>query len=565
MLAVLSAGWIALSGAAPASAAVQQPVTPDTAFVVSEPGSPFANIDVSEDGASPAEAFDLALSPDETALYASVDDAVVKIDTATQSVVARVVLASSDLRLLMDPSGEMLYAFSGDAFFRIPLADFGQGVETLALPPRFGVSGFPTAQTLAISPDGDRIYLANGYQNSVPPYDEDSFAYVLDSSDGSVLHRFDPGAPSGIPGLDWHGDASSLVLDAERGVLYVLGAVSGDADGETGIVAYDATSYAELWRMPLLYTPDPENDPEEVRGFQSIGVSISRDGSRLYLGSDGSSSGAVYVVELDSIDPVTDLPRGRVVRLPEGLSFTPSIGRFAEFPGGCLLGTHTPYYSGFSKYCIGDGDEIEVAQLHNTDDDGRFVWSSVMTRDGSTVYLVGWADGVKRVMTAPAVQGCTPDAASVEPFSLGVQATRELSVIGSTPMTFALDPASAPLPDGLSLGSDGTISGTAAETGDFAYRVTVENPTGSASFDCRLSVLASSAGGEPGTDEDRVDSDRPSGTGGASDGTGGGSELSATGGGSQAGAAGLAALLVATGAGAWALGAARLRARRRAV
>ena len=129
-------------------------------------------------------------------------------------------------------------------------------------------------------------------------------------------------------------------------------------------------------------------------------------------------------------------------------------------------------------------------------------------------------------------------------------------------MTFALDPASDPLPEGLSLGSDGTISGTAAEAGDFAYRVTVANPTGSASFDCRLSVLPASEGGESGTDRDRLDSDRAPDD--ASSGTGEGSELSVTGGGSQAGVFVLSALLMAAGAGAWALGSARFRARRRA-
>lgn len=102
-------------------------------------------------------------------------------------------------------------------------------------------------------------------------------------------------------------------------------------------------------------------------------------------------------------------------------------------------------------------------------------------------------DAAKAVTGLSISTATLPDATVGQPYSFQVVATG-----GKPPYTFSADPSTA-LPDGLSIASDGTISGTPTTAGSSNVEVDVSDSSGAASVAAELPLTIAAAGAGAGT------------------------------------------------------------------
>lgn len=492
-----AAVWGSAIALALGTAAVGLPAAQAAEFEVSGSGpteQPFA-IPLSEDG-GPLDGYHQVLDPDLDRLYVLTSSAeIVVIDSASHTVMSRAPVDDSARLLVLSPDHGSLYAVGPDAIFAYSTADLTVPSAQFALPVDFTppTDAWSGPRGFVMSADGSRAYSVNWDIASWPPFERDRRIFVFDTSDWSVIDRVgsEYGPDSSCTGPT--SNVSNLGLSPTGDTLYAL-------IGCNELVAIDTSDFSSEWYVQLIAERlDPNltgdwNDPDERSTVSASSINVSPDGRRLYLGTSGSSDGAIMVVDVDGSEPV------KRTYWPDRSSNdwqrdSKSTGYILELPSGALFAVATPYYPGAVLYAPNDDTGFLEGRAYFEDwNQYSHLDAPVVTSDGATIYALGASNGVTVIMTPPAPPGCSAQGTALA-FAEGTRGEAHLRAFGSRPMTFALAADSHPLPVGIALSPDGVLSGTPSEAGNFAYRVTATNPAGSATFDCAIAVAAAQGPG----------------------------------------------------------------------
>ena len=352
-----------------------------------------------------AETRHLEVSADGAQIYAlEVDSAsrlsVVARDPSTGRLGLAAVpgLALSHNEFTSAPDGRHLYLASGQVITRdLATGALSPGPNVPLLPGPAGASG------IAISPDGEHVYVAD-YYGKIFVYDRDPLTGAL---------TFVEAEEDGVGGVDGLYSASALVVSPDGAHVYVVGwtelsLVVFARDSGTG-----ALSFVEVLR-------------EGVGGVTGLdhpdGIAVSPDGAHVFVLSVGPGNVAVFArdagtgtlsfveVQKNGVGGVTgmDSPTELIVSGDGAYVYVAAWSGIAIFARnattGALTFVETEQSSGLTRYfslAFGPGDEVYVG--------GR---SGVMhfARDGGT----GLLTAVQAVVTGgPAGLAVSPDGAHV--------------------------------------------------------------------------------------------------------------------------------------------------------
>ena len=139
-----------------------------------------------------------------------------------------------------------------------------------------------SAEALAVSPDGSRVFVAGYSTGSATSYDYATIGY--DASTGARLWA----ARYNGPGTSYD-SAAALAVSPDGTAVFVTGGSTGSAgDDDYATFAYDSSTGATLWAARY-NGPGKSND-------NATDVEVSPDGSKVFVtgGSFGSTGGYDY-------------------------------------------------------------------------------------------------------------------------------------------------------------------------------------------------------------------------------------------------------------------------------
>ncbi len=321
------------------------------------------------EGISGAE--DLALSPDGKSLYVAgyLDDAVAVFSTAGlcsealcwQQAETACTGAPACLDgvsgLAVSPDGTSVYAVAFNAgtlvgFTREPTDGLLEVQQVLA-DEEEGVEGLAGATAVAVSPDGNQIYVASRIDSAVVMFDRQASG-TLTMPAGPHLYK------DGVGGVDGLAGAGGLALSADGSFLYV----AGEQDDAVAVFSRDPVTGELTWLQQR------RNNIGGVRGLAGVsGVALSADGTYLVTSSRIDAAVALFA---------RDQTTGRLTFLEARFDGEPEIGdRTVDGLHGGSAVSVGPEDDGRSVYVAGSDDNGVAVFVKDTDaPEPPVLWSS---------------------------------------------------------------------------------------------------------------------------------------------------------------------------------------------
>ncbi len=240
---------------------------------------------------------DLAVSPDGSRVYVvgysnADDDALVVIDTATNTVAATIDVESYPVGVVVSPDGKRLYV-SHSSVGMLSVVDTATNTVTGTISLNDGALDVTNGGALAVSPDGTRVYVT-GWQPLSDPYDGHGtyvIAVVDTTSDTVTARIFVPGnevlGPNGV----WYvngGAPLGVAVSPDGSRVYV------GVDGIEGNAGVPLT----VGSLTVIDTASNSVIDTVSIGHPRVRVAaVSPDGSGVYIISEAwrSDAGAVSV------------------------------------------------------------------------------------------------------------------------------------------------------------------------------------------------------------------------------------------------------------------------------
>lgn len=304
--------------------------------------------------------------------------------------------------------------------------------------------------------------------------------------------------PPTTPGTD-----ASLVIkksgdNGDNGSLTVTGTgnsglhiISGTGDASLTIknASVDAkttqtySSYAGVCVQSGASATDSPNISLSVDGGSlTASASEGNDGIQFYVGSSQATNATTSLTVTDNA--IVDARTGGISAY--GVNITPefNIGSTGSTGGIVFDGTEGTVYGNVTlqeNLTIGEGETLTIGDGASLDTNGK----TITVESGGK--LEGTPTGSGTVKIAPTIT-----TESLPDGEVGTAYNQSLTATGDAPITWTV---SGTLPDGLSLNSDGTITGTPTAAGSSTVTVKATNSAGSAEKTFTLNIKAVSVTG----------------------------------------------------------------------
>ncbi len=278
------------------------------------------------------------------------------------------------------------------------------------------------------------------------------------------------------------GDGSLTVTGTASYGLYVKSG-TGDASLTIKNASVDAkttqiySSYAGVCvQSGASATGSPQLSLAVNGGSLTASASEGNDGIQFYVGNSSASATTSLTV---SENAIVDARNGGISA--SGVSGNPNvtIGSTGSTGGIVWNGAEGTVYGDVTlgeSLTIGEGETLTIPQGSTLDTDGNLTNNGTIVNTGGT--LNGEPGGT--VVSTPSITTeSLPEGTAGQPYTATLKAT-------GNNIAWSLD--SGTLPDGLTLSSDGAISGTPTTAGTYAFTVTAANDAGSDSKEYTLTI-----------------------------------------------------------------------------
>ncbi len=212
-------------------------------------------------------------------------------------------------------------------------------------------------------------------------------------------------------------------------------------------------------------------------GSLTTSGSASGEGIEFYVGAYEATSATTSLTVTDHA--IVDARTGGISASGVRVNPNVNIGSTGSTGGIVFDGTEGTVYSDVTldeSLTINQGETLTIPQGATLNTNGNLTNNGTIVNTGGT--LTGDPGGT--IVTAPAITTETLPEGTV-----GESYTATLEATGNN-MTWSLD--SGTLPDGLTLNSDGTITGTPTAAGTSTFTVTATNSAGSVSKEYTLTI-----------------------------------------------------------------------------
>lgn len=190
----------------------------------------------------------IAMVADGTRVYVGSDDAVLAIDTATNTVVGSIPVSGIPTDLVVSPDGDLVYVADSRSY-RIAVIDTRTGMVSYT--PSVGSYGYG----VAISPDGTKLYVAGSYDLGM--------IAVVDTATLNVTH-----------GIVVGGAPHDITVSPDGSTVYVANFAYKDEGG--GVWVFDTATATVTGTL--------------VGGQLPEAVTVSPDGSRILVANRGDGT-----------------------------------------------------------------------------------------------------------------------------------------------------------------------------------------------------------------------------------------------------------------------------------
>lgn len=379
------------------------------------------------------------------------------------------------------------------------------------------VAGF--AGSVAISPDGARIYVATNDDNN-------DRILVLDASDGSAITSYS--------GPSWSSYAFGIALSADGSRLY---AVSENTDQ---LFVFDTTTGATVETIATgdiprdvkvgsdgrLYVAHQGNGGElqvftasplalvdsiPIQAYEPFALVLSPDASTAYVSRDG---GGVAVVDIASSTVTATVPTGSSGR---GIAIAPDGSHVAVATYGndqlvvidtaslateaiAMTSAYAPVYSSdgsilyaarFSDSAVDVVDASDLSVIESVTGVAGNPRQVALVRAGDLMYVTSGVGGVTVIDTSVAPLFTTA-AGALPAATVGVPYSATVSATGIATPSYSV--TAGALPSGISLDSaTGLLSGKPTSVGSATFEVTAVNGAGSDARTFTISVASAPA------------------------------------------------------------------------
>ncbi|MGH8225507.1 MAG: beta-propeller fold lactonase family protein [Gammaproteobacteria bacterium] len=296
------------------------------------------------------------------------DDTLTVIDTANNSVVATIAVGSIPFGVTVSHDGTRVYAanscmasYCGDGSVSVIDTAANQVIDTIA--PTF----FPTPTSVAVSPDGARLYVTNNTA--------DGTVSMINSATNTVFATVDVGyGPRGV----------AVSPGGTR--VYVANQCAKGGNCGHGTLS-------------VINTPPNQVVATIALGLSPAGVAVSPDGTRVYVVNEFSGSVSVINATTDQV-----IATVLVGNFPIGVAVSPDGAR-----------AYVANWGGDTVSVI----DAATNQVTDTVTVGTYPASVAFSPDGTRVYVVNYESDTVSVIDAATdkVVGSIP--VGYRPFSLG--------------------------------------------------------------------------------------------------------------------------------------------------
>ncbi|WP_458683621.1 beta-propeller fold lactonase family protein [Prescottella equi] len=379
-------------------------------------------------------ATDLEISPDGRHAYVASTNIVVSgqeingtvavIDTATNKVDTTIAVERAPRSLAVTPDNARVYVANQDSG-SVSVID----TNTNAITTTIAVGSSPLG--VAVTPDGSRVYVAREARNHEP--------------DGNAVSVIDTATNTVTDIILFAGGAQSVAIAPDGSRAYVAGLYEYREDSDQGELAVIDTATNTVTDTIAL-----DMYPNQIE--------ITHDGSHAYITSYGGD-GKVMVLDTTTNAVTATIP---VEIYPSYIAFTPD-GRYAYI-------TNTYSRSGGPLVSIIDTSTHTVVSGLRVD---GFPGGIDFTPDGAHTYVAipvtvwGGKVSVFAPDRAPELSGIPPNGTVDQPYH------HTFTVAGEPTPTVSV--TSGVLPDGVTLSSDGVLSGKPTASGRFEFTVSAIN------------------------------------------------------------------------------------------
>ena len=283
------------------------------------------------------------------------------------------------------------------------------------------------------------------------------------------------------------GDGSLTVTGTTS---YGLCVISGTGNAsltieDASVVASSSSSYGYVgvYVMSSNYATNSPNISLSVDGGSlTASASEGNDGIQFYVGSSKATNATTSLTVTDNA--IVDARTGGISAY--GVNITPefNIGSTGSTGGIVFDGTEGTVYGNVTlqeNLTIGEGETLTIGDGASLDTNGK----TITVESGGK--LEGTPTGSGTVKIAPTIT-----TESLPDGEVGTAYNQSLTATGDAPITWTV---SGTLPDGLSLNSDGTITGTPTAAGSSTVTVKATNSAGSAEKTFTLNIKAVSVTG----------------------------------------------------------------------
>ena len=283
------------------------------------------------------------------------------------------------------------------------------------------------------------------------------------------------------------GDGSLTVTGTTS---YGLCVISGTGNAsltieDASVVASSSSSYGYVgvYVMSSNYATNSPNISLSVDGGSlTASASEGNDGIQFYVGSSKATNATTSLTVTDNA--IVDTRTGGISAY--GVNITPefNIGSTGSTGGIVFDGTEGTVYGNVTlqeNLTIGEGETLTIGDGASLDTNGK----TITVESGGK--LEGTPTGSGTVKIAPTIT-----TESLPDGEVGTAYNQSLTATGDAPITWTV---SGTLPDGLSLNSDGTITGTPTAAGSSTVTVKATNSAGSAEKTFTLNIKAVSVTG----------------------------------------------------------------------